>query len=56
LHQAAAPNAEFQFVNVARWQTAEDFMTALQSPGFRAVAEGLAGYRPHPSLYRVIRT
>jgi hypothetical protein len=43
-------------VNVAHWQTAEDFMTALQSPGFRAAAEGLAGYRPHPSLYRVVRS
>ena len=56
LHQAVAPNAEFQFVNVAHWQTAEDFMTALQSPGFREAAEGLAGYRPHPSLYRVVRS
>jgi heme-degrading monooxygenase HmoA len=56
LHQAVAPNAEFQFVNVAHWQTAEDFMAALQSPGFREAAEGLAGYRPHPSLYRVVRT
>jgi heme-degrading monooxygenase HmoA len=56
LHQAVAPNAEFPFVNVAHWQTAEDFMAALQSPGFREPAEGLAGYRPHPSLYRVVRT
>jgi len=45
LHQAVAPNAEFQFVNIARWQTAEDFMTAIQSPGFREAAAGLAGYR-----------
>ncbi len=56
LHQAAAPNAEFQFVNIARWQTADDFMAAMQSPGFRESAAGLTGYRPHPALYRVVRT
>ena len=56
LHQAVAPNAEFQFVNIARWQTAEDFMTAIQSPGFREAAAGLAGYPAHPALYGVVRT
>jgi heme oxygenase (mycobilin-producing) len=55
LHQAITPGAEFQFVNIARWQTAEDFMAATQSPGFRQAAASLAGYRPHPSLYQVVR-
>jgi heme-degrading monooxygenase HmoA len=32
LHQAITPGAEFQFVNVARWRTAEDFIAAAQSP------------------------
>jgi heme-degrading monooxygenase HmoA len=48
LHQAARPDAEFQFVNVVRWRTAEAFLAATQSPGFRESAAGLAGYRPHP--------
>ena len=56
LHQAVAPGAGFQFVNVARWQTAEAFRAASQSQGFRESAAGLAGYRPHPGLYRVVRT
>jgi heme oxygenase (mycobilin-producing) len=56
LHQAVRPDAEFQFVNIARWRTAEEFMAAMQSPGFRESAAGLAGYRPHPALYRVART
>jgi heme-degrading monooxygenase HmoA len=56
LHQAVTPGADFQFVNIARWRTAEDFMTATQSPGFRQAASGLAGYRPHPALYKVVRT
>jgi heme-degrading monooxygenase HmoA len=56
LHQAVTPGADFQFVNVARWQTAEAFMAATQSQGFRESAAGLAGYRPHPALYRVVRS
>jgi len=31
-------------------------MTAIQSPGFQESAPGLAGYRPHPALYQVVRT
>jgi heme oxygenase (mycobilin-producing) len=56
LHRALTPDAEFQFVNVARWQTLEEFRAATQSPGFRQAAAGLAGYRPHPALYHVVRT
>ena len=56
LHQALSPGAEFQFVNVAHWRSAEDFMAATQSPGFGASAAGMAGYRPHPGLYRMVRT
>ncbi len=55
LHQAITPGAEFQFVNIARRQTAEDFMAAAQSPGFRQAAASLAAYRPHPGLYQVVR-
>ena len=50
------PGADFQFVNIGRWHSAEDFRAATQSPGFRDSAAGLAGYRPHPGLYRVVRT
>ena len=52
LHRAITPGADFQFVNVARWQTAQDFQAAIQSPGFRESAAGMAGYRPHPALHR----
>jgi heme oxygenase (mycobilin-producing) len=55
LHQSVRQDAEFQFVNVARWACAADFMAATQSPGFRASASGLAGYRPHPALYQAVR-
>lgn len=54
LHQAVTPGADFQFVNIARWATAEDFMRAIQSPGFREAAADLAGYQAHPSLYTIV--
>jgi heme oxygenase (mycobilin-producing) len=56
LHQSVAPDAEFQFVNVARWESAETFLAATQSSGFLDAAVGLTSYQPHPSLYRVART
>ena len=56
LHQSVTPGAEFQFVNIAHWQTAGDFIAATQSPGFGESAAGLARYRPHPGLYRPVRT
>jgi heme-degrading monooxygenase HmoA len=56
LHQSITPDAEFQFINIARWQTAEDFTAATQDPGFRQSATGLAKYRPHPALYRPVST
>jgi heme oxygenase (mycobilin-producing) len=56
LQQALAPVAEFQFVNVAHWATADDFRAALQSQGFLEAAAGLARYPSHPALYRTVRT
>jgi heme-degrading monooxygenase HmoA len=56
LHQAMTPGADFQFVNMARWRTAEDFLAAIQSAGFQQAAAGLSGYRPHAALYNVVRT
>ena len=49
LHQAVSPDADFRFVNGGRWQSAEDFMAAVQSDGFRQVAAGLGQFpsRPH---------
>jgi heme oxygenase (mycobilin-producing) len=56
LHQALAPDAEFRFVNIARWQSADAFTAATRSAGFRASAAGLAGFGRHPGLYQVVRT
>jgi heme-degrading monooxygenase HmoA len=56
LHQALTPDADFLFVNIARWETAEAFSAAISSTGFRESAAGLAGYRNHPALYRIVET
>ena len=56
LHRALASDAEFQFVNVAHWASAEEFTAAIRSPGMREASADLAAYRPHPALYRVVRT
>jgi heme-degrading monooxygenase HmoA len=54
LHQTVSPDSEFRFVNVARWQTAQEFQAAVTSDAFRAAAAGLAQFRSHPGLYRVV--
>ena len=55
LHQALTPDADFLLVNIARWETPEAFGAAIGSAGMRAASTGLAGYKPHPSLYRIVR-
>jgi heme-degrading monooxygenase HmoA len=54
LHQTVSPDSEFRFVNVARWQTAQEFQAAVTSDAFHAAAAGLAQFRSHPGLYRVV--
>jgi len=54
LHQTVSPESEFRFVNVARWQTAAEFQAAVTSEAFRTAAAGLARFRSHPGLYRVV--
>jgi heme-degrading monooxygenase HmoA len=51
LHRALQPDADFRFVNIARYATVDAFRAAVGDPRFRAVAPP---YRPHPGLYEVI--
>jgi heme oxygenase (mycobilin-producing) len=52
LHRSIAPNADFRFVNVARWESADAFRAALAQPGFRAAS---IPFTSHASLYEVVR-
>jgi heme-degrading monooxygenase HmoA len=51
LHRSLAPEAEFRFVNVARWRSPRDFQAAMAAPGFpgRQLL-----YVSHPALYQVV--
>ena len=54
LHRALASNARFQFINIAEWESPQDFMNAVQSPEFQKLA---AGAPPNfPGLYQVVTT
>ena len=53
LHRAVSQNPKFRFVNVAEWESPQDFRAAVGSPEFQAMA---AGTPPnHPALYEVVR-
>jgi heme-degrading monooxygenase HmoA len=51
LHRSVAPDAEFRFVNVARWRSPGDFQAAISARGFPGRQ---LPYASHPSLYHVV--
>jgi len=51
LRQALTQDAEFLFVHVARWRTAEDFLAATRGQGFAEAAAGMPQSQSHPALY-----
>jgi heme-degrading monooxygenase HmoA len=54
LHRALSPDARFRFVNVAEWESAQDFQAAVSDPAF---AELAASSPPnYPALYEIART
>jgi heme-degrading monooxygenase HmoA len=54
LHRALRPDARFRFVNVAEWESPQDFQAAVGSEEFRQIASGAA--RGSPALYEVVRS
>lgn len=52
LHRSLGPDADFRYVNVARWESAAAFRRATAQPEFRAQA---SSYRFHAALYEIIR-
>ena len=53
LHRALRPDARFRFINVAEWESAADFQTAIATDEFRELARG--GVPGSPALYEVAR-
>ncbi|OLB65944.1 MAG: hypothetical protein AUI10_04630 [Actinobacteria bacterium 13_2_20CM_2_72_6] len=52
LHRSLAPNADFRYVNVAVWESADAFRAATSQPEFR---DNSIPYKFHASLYEVVR-
>ena len=55
LYQAIADSADFQFVNIAHWRSAEEFNEAIASAGFQEAAADVR-WTFHPALYNIVRT
>jgi hypothetical protein len=53
LHQSLDPDAEFRYVNVAEWESADHFGKAAASPEFQQHISGMT-VQAHPALYRVV--
>jgi heme-degrading monooxygenase HmoA len=53
LYRSVTDEADFRWVNVARWETAAAFGAAAQDPEFQAAARAMP-HRGHPMLYEVI--
>ena len=53
LHQSLGPSAEFRYVNVAEWESADHFGKAAASLEFQQRISGM-NVVAHPGLYRVV--
>jgi hypothetical protein len=54
LHGAVTPDARFELVNVARWESVEAFAAATGAMRAAGVFVPPEGVIPHPALYTVI--
>ena len=54
LHRALAPDARFRFINIAEWDSPQDFQAAVTSEEFRELAKH--GPPGSPALYEVVRS
>ncbi len=54
LHRSLDPKARFRFINVAEWESPEDFQAALNNPEFATMRDSTP-FAHYPSVYEVIR-
>ena len=55
LHQSLKDDATFQLINIAVWESPEDFMKAVTKMQKEIAVPLIEGLKPHPSLYKVVR-
>lgn len=53
LHRSLDPNAKFQFINVAEWESPEAFHAAMGLEEFLKVREA-GPFTAYPTLYQVV--
>lgn len=56
LHRSLSPDAKFQLVNVAQWQSPQDFQAAIGEMRKSDLGSDMRGTVFHAALYQVIRT
>jgi heme-degrading monooxygenase HmoA len=57
LHRAITPGERFPLVNVAEWESAEHFQTAVSTSEFQSVAApGASDFTHFPAIYDIVRT
>lgn len=56
LHQSLSPDAKFQLVNVALWESPEAFQAAIQNMRASGLSADMRNTVFHSALYRVVRT
>ncbi|HXV29099.1 MAG TPA: antibiotic biosynthesis monooxygenase family protein [Sinorhizobium sp.] len=55
LHQALLPNARFQLINVAQWESVDAFEAATARMRMESRAKPPAGLKANPALFQVVR-
>ena len=56
LHQSLQPNARFQLINVARWESQSAFLQATTNMRTAGIFPEIEGLGVNPALYTVVRT
>jgi quinol monooxygenase YgiN len=56
LHQSQTSNARYQLVNVAKWESREDFLLAMTKMRDALDLPRVEGLESNPALYNVIRS
>lgn len=55
LHQSLSPQAKFQLVNIALWDSPDAYQAAIQKLGKSGIVAEFKGIDFHAALYNVIR-
>jgi heme oxygenase (mycobilin-producing) len=52
LHESLDPQAKFRFINVAEWESPQQFQAAVRTEAFQQIARTMP-FAASPALYRV---